>query len=198
MLNRLPRWLLFTLLGLLLVIIVTGLVVMIHSGGVLWYIGWGISALLVIVLIVLISVSAPQLIKLYKFQKYFKAHEEQLKTLPSLLQTGRTQEAMMRFEGMMKHAPDNAYLYYMQAFMLKAGGKLNEALVATDKALALASNDPYLKTMLQQAGGQMGQPTTVDEFKQSLTELRRTLEPRVNSMRERHEKAVAKRKKKSR
>ena len=197
--SRLPRWLLITLLALAVVVLVTGLVLMIRSS-IYWVhlTGFILSGVLIVLLVLFVSFSAPQLIKLYKFQKYFKQHEAQLKLLPSLMQTGRTQEALMRFEGVMKHAPDNAYLYYMRASFLKAGGKLPEAMAAANKALSLIDKDPFLPQMLQQVGGQMGQPTTVAEFREQLEELRRTLTPRVSQMRERHDKAVEKRKRKSR
>lgn len=197
--SRLPRWLIIALIALAVIAVVTGLVFMTRSSGWVALAGWIISGLLIVLIIVFVSVSAPQLIKLYKFQKYFKAHEDQLRLLPSLMQSGRTQEAMMRFDGVMKHAPDNAYLYYMKAFFMKAAGKLPEAMAATTKALSLVDRDPYLQTMLQQVSGQqMGQPSTVAEFKEQLEDLKRSLEPRVNLMRERHDKAVSKRKKKSR
>ena len=199
MLSRLPRWLLITLIAVVLAILITGLVFMSLSGT-YWVHMTGIilTGLLIAVVVIFASVSGPQLYKLYKFQKYFKAHEAQMRMLPTLMQTGRTQEALMRFDGVMKNAPDNAYLLYMHAFFLKAGGKLPEAMNATNKALKLVDRDPYLQAMLQQMGGQMGQPTTVAEFKEQLEELRDSLEPRVNQMRERHQKAISKRKKKSR
>jgi len=196
--SRLPRWLLITLLSIAVVAVVTGLVLMIRHHGVVGLIGWIITGVLIVLLVLFVSFSAPQLIKLYKFQKYFKQHEAQLRLLPALMQSGRTQEALMRFEGVMKHAPDNAYLFFMRASFLKAGGKMPEAMAAANKALSLIDKDPFLPQMLQQVGGQMGQPTTVSEFREQLEELKRGLEPRVNSMRERHEKAVQKRKKKSR
>jgi predicted Zn-dependent protease len=196
--SRLPRWLLITLIAIAVVVVVTGLVIMIHAGHTVGLIGWIITGVLIVLLVLFVSYSAPQLIKLYKFQKYFKAHEAQLKQLPSLMQTGRTQEALMRFEGVMKHAPDNAYLLFMRASFLKAGGKLPEAMASANKALALVDKDPFLPQMLQQVGGQMGQPTTVAEFKEQLQDLRHALEPRVTQMRDRHEKAVSQRKKKSR
>ncbi|HEX2949154.1 MAG TPA: tetratricopeptide repeat protein [Armatimonadota bacterium] len=199
MTSRLPRWLLIVLIAVAVAALVTGLVFMSRSD-IAWvhWTGLILSGVLLALFIIFVVVSGPQLLKLYRFQKYFKAHEAQLRLLPTLMQTGRTQEAMMRFEGVMKHAPDNAYLYYMKAFFLKAAGKLPEAMVATNKALSLVGRDPYLQVMLQQIGGQMGQPTTIDEFKTQLEDLRHSLEPRVSQMRERHDKAVSKRKKKSR
>lgn len=199
MMSRLPRWLQIALLVVVLAAVVTGLVLMSRST-IAWvhWTGLILSGILVGLLILLLVTYAPQLVKLYRFQKYFKAHEAQLRMLPVLMQSGRTQEAMMRFEGVMKHAPDNAYLYYMKAFFARAAGKLPEALSATNKALSLIDRDPNLPLMLQQAGGQMGQPSTVKEFRVQLEELRRSLEPRINEMRERHDKAVSKRKKKSR
>ncbi|HEY3379745.1 MAG TPA: hypothetical protein VGL77_19900 [Armatimonadota bacterium] len=199
MISRIPRWLWIALGVVVLAAVVTGLVFLIRSNtGWVSIVGWTITGLLVAAVILFLSVSAPQLLKLYKLQKYYKANEAQLRMLPSLMQSGRTQEATMRFEGLMKNAPDNAYLYFMKAFFMRSAGKLPEALSAANKALALAKTDSSLPAMLQQVGGQMGQPTTVEGFKTQLEELKSLLEPRVNMMRERREKAVTKRNKKSR
>lgn len=198
--SRFPRWLIITGIVVLVAALVFGIVMLFRSGWMLWGVnaGWfGLGLLIAIIAVVLISV-APSLIRLYKFQKYFKTHEAQLHGLPALMQSGRTQEALMRFESVMKHAPDSAYIYYMRAFFLQAAGKLPEALTSAKKAISLAANDPLLPATLQQVGGQMGQPTTVEGFKEQLEELRRSLEPRVNQMRERREKAAKDRKKKSR
>lgn len=199
MLSRLPRWLLFTLIGIVLTLLVSGIVILTLSGT-YWVrlTGWIIGGLLIGLVVVLASTVGPQLYKLYKFNKYFKTQEAQLRMLPTLMQTGRTQEALARFGEVMKHAPDNAYLQYMHAFFLNTGGKPQEALSAANKALTMVDRDPFLPAMLQQMGGQMGQPTTVADFKSQLYELKESLEPRVNQMRERREKAVSKRKKKSR
>ena len=85
-----------------------------------------------------------------------------------------------------------------RAFYMQSAGKYPEALQSANKALALAATDPLLLPQLQQNAGQMGQPTTIEGFKENLQELRRALEPRVRLMRERREKAVKERKKKSR
>lgn len=162
------------------------------------WVGIGLSILLGALLAVVAVILGPQLYKAFKFQKVFKAHEAQMRLLPGLMQAGRTQEALMHFDNLMKQAPDNAYLFFMHAQFLRAGGKLPEAMNATKKALAMAERDPMLQMTLQQVGGQMGQPTSVKEFKEQAQEMQRSLEPRVSQMRERHEKAVSKRKKKSR
>lgn len=199
MFSRLPRWLLITLIAIAVVVVVAALIFMMRSetSWVHWT-GLILLGVVVALLIITASVLGPQLWKLYKFQKYFKAHEAQMRMLPSLMQTGRTQEALTRFGEVMKHAPDNAYLLYMHAFFLNTGGKPQEALMTANKALALVDRDPFLPAMLQQVGGQMGQPTTVTEFKEQLRDLIESLTPRVSQMRERHQKAVDKRKKKSR
>ncbi len=113
------------------------------------------------------------------------------------MKSGQTQEAMTRFESIMKDAPDSAFLHYTRAFYMQSAGKYPEALQSANKALALAATDPLLLPQLQQNAGQMGQPTTIEGFKENLQELRRALEPRVRLMRERREKAVKERKKKS-
>ena len=193
--SRIPRPLLYALIALAVIAVVTGLVFLIRWNPL---VGWIVTGLIVAALIVVGVTTGPPLYRLYKFQQYFKEHESQLNMLPSLMQTGRVQEALVRFEGVMKEAPDNAYVYYMRAFFLQSAGKLPEALSAANKAKNLVNGDPYLALILQQMGGQMGQPTTVEGFKDQLDELRHTLEPRVQQMRERREKAVTKRKKKSR
>jgi tetratricopeptide (TPR) repeat protein len=198
MTSRLPRWLLITLVSVALLVLIGVLWWLINAGGTQRIVGWVLLGLLLVALIVIASVVAPPLVRLYRFSKYFKKHEDQLRLLPTLLQSGRIQEALIRFEGVMKHAPENAYLYYMRANFLQAAGKLPEALAAANKAMTLVTRDPFLAMILQQMGGQMGQPTTVDEFKEQLELLRRSLEPRVFQMRERRDKAVTKRKKKSR
>jgi predicted Zn-dependent protease len=193
--SRIPRWLLITLIVLVAAGIVTGLVFLFRNENLrLW--GWILTGLLVALIAVFAAVTLPPLLRLYRFQKYFKQHEKQLNLLPGLMQSGRTQEAQMLFDGVMKHAPDNAYLYYMQAFFMQATGKLPQAMTAANKALALVDRDPFLAMMLQQVGGQMGQPTTVDGFREQLEDLRDSLQPRVSQMRERREKAIKKREKK--
>lgn len=197
---RLPRWLGITLL-VLLVVLVLGAAVYGIVRLVLWNSLWGGvgAGLLLAILALLAYFVARPLWKLYKFQQYFSKHEAQLQLLPSLMQSGRTQEAMMRFEGVMKGAPeDSAYIFYMRAFFLQAAGRLPEAMSAATKALNLANTDPFLPMILQQMGGQMGQPSTLDEFKTQVQNLCNTLEPRVSQMRQRREKATEKRKKKSR
>ncbi|MHB9027028.1 MAG: tetratricopeptide repeat protein [Armatimonadota bacterium] len=195
MISRLPRWLLITLIALIAAGIATGLVFLFRNDNLrLW--GWILTGVLVALLAVFAAVTLPPLIRLYRFQKYFKQHEKQLSLLPNLMQSGRTQEAQMLFDGVMKHAPDNAYLLYMQAFFLQAAGKLPQAMSVANKALSLVGRDPFLPMILQQVGGQMGQPTTVEGFREQLEDLRDSLEPRVNQMRERREKAVKKREKK--
>lgn len=200
MTSRFPRWLIITLIVAAVAVIALVDVLLFRSGWRVLNINLGLLflGLIIGIIAIIVATVAPQLIRLYKFQKYFKTHESQLSGLASLMQTGRTQEALMRFESVMKHAPDNAYIYYMRALFNQAAGRLPEALSATNKALSLAPRDPMLQVTLQQVGGQMGQPTTVDGFKEQLEELRRSLEPRVTQMRERREKAAKNRKKKSR
>ena len=194
------RWLIIALIVAVVVVLALIDVLLFRSGwklfGTSW--GWVFLGLIVALLIVVIVIVGPQLLKLYRFQKHFKEHEKQLLTLPSLMKSGHTQEAITRFERMMKDAPDSAFLHYTRAFYMQAAGKYPEALHSANKALSLVSSDPLLLPQLQQNGGQMGQPTTVEGFKEQLEELRRTLEPRVRQMRERREKAVKDRKKKSR
>jgi len=195
MLSRLPRWLLITLAAILAAALIVGLIFLIRADPL---VGWIVTGVILAAIAVIAIVTVPQIYKLYRFQKYFKQHEKDLQMLPGLMQSGHVQDALMRFEGVMKHAPDNAYIYYMRAFFLQSAGKLPEAMSAANKALSLVDRDPSLAMILQQAGGQFGQPTTVEGFKTQLQDLRRTLEPRLNQMRDRREKAVAKRKKKSR
>ena len=201
MLSRMPRWLMLTLLILAVVIVIGGLVLMsISRTPWLHIVGLSLSGLLVALIIILVATQGPQLLKMYRFQRHFKGGggEAMIRSLPTLLEAGRTQEAMMRFDQAMKDAPDMAYMFYMRAMLARGAGKLPEAMAAANKALSLIPNDPTLASSLQQAGGQMGQPRTVDEFRTQLEELRRSLAPRVSAMRERHDKAVSKRKKKSR
>lgn len=199
---RLQRWGSLALIVAAVAILALGDVLLFRSGwklfGVSW--GWLFLGLIVAVLAVAIAIVAPQLIKLYRFQKHLKKHEQQLLTLPSLMKAGHTEEAMARFERMMqdKDAQDSAFLHYMRAFYMQSVGKNAEALHSANKALSLATSDPLLLPQLQQNGGQMGQPTTIAGFKEQLEDLRRTLEPRVRQMRERRERAAKERKKKSR
>ena len=196
---KMQRWYIIALIVAAVAVIALLDVLLFHSGslfGISW--GWLFLGLIVGVLAVAAAIVAPQLIKLYRFQKHFKEHEKQLQTLPSLMQSGHTQEAIARFEHMMKDAPDSAFLHYTRAFYMQAAGRSAEALQSANKALALAAKDPLLLPQLQQNGGQMGQPTTIEGFKEKLEDLRRSLEPRVRQMRERREKAVKERKKKSR
>jgi len=173
----------------------TGLVFMIRWNPV-W--GWITTGIILGLIAVLAAINIPPLLKLYKFQKYFKEHESALLGLAGLMQSGRVAEATARFESVMKEAPDNAYVHYMRAFFLYQVGKLPESMSAASRALSLADKDPYLPMLLQQAGGQYGQPTNLRDFKEKLEDLRDTLEPRLNMMRERRAKAVERRKKKSR
>ena len=195
MLSRLPRWALITLLALLVIGLAVGIYFLFRWSPLA---GWIATGVLIAVIALFAATTVPQLYRLYKFNKYFKQHESALNMLPGLMSTGRVQEAMVRFEGVMKNAPDNAYMLYMRAFFLKAAGQLPEAMSAANKALSLVDRDPSLPIILQQQAGQMGQPTTIDGFKEQLNELRGSLEPRVNQMRERRHKAAEKRKKKSR
>ena len=201
--SRLPRWLLLTLIVLGVVIVVSGLVtgsVLLIRSPVPWQslVGWAILGLLAVTIAVIVWSALPPLIKLYRFQRYFKKHEAELSSLPGLVQGGRMQEALVRFESVMKRAPENAYFFYMRAYFLQAAGKLPDALSAANRALTMVDRDQLLPLILQQLGGQMGQPTTVAGFKEQLETLRRSLEPRVSQIRERREKAVSRRKKKSR
>jgi len=196
MFARMPAWVKITLLAVALIALGTGIYFLFTQVSVIA--GWIVLGVLIAVVAIVAITMVPPLYKLYRFQKYFKQHEKDLNMLPSLMQTGHVQDALVRFEGVMKHAPDNAYIYYMRAFFLQSAGKLPEAMSAANKALSLVPKDPFLPMMLQQSGGQFGQPTTVEGFKEQLEELRSSLEPRLNQMRDRREKAVAKRKKKSR
>ena len=193
--SRFPRWLIITLIAVAVAAVAAGLFFLFRFDKLSGFI---VAGLLAVAIGIFAVVTVPPLYKLNKFQKYLKKNEAQLNMLPSLMQSGRVQEAVTRFEAVMKHAPENAYIYYMRAFFLNTAGKQPEAMSAATKALALAGKDPFLPMILQQAGGQMGQPATVKEFKEQLEELRDKLEPRLQQMRDRREKAATKRKKKSR
>lgn len=199
MLSRLPRWLIITLISLVVAVVIGGsiLMVVLGSGWVAWA-GWVIIGIIVLAVILFSIYGLPQLIKLYRFQKYYKANEANIKNLGNMVQSGRAAGALQQFDGVMKHAPDSAYMLYMHALLLQSAGKHIEALSAANKAIDLISKDPMLPAQLKEMAGQMGQPTTVEEFRQQVEDLRRSLEPRVSQMRERHQKAVSKRKKKSR
>jgi hypothetical protein len=160
--------------------------------------GWLFVLLLIGVLSFLAYKFVPMFVQYYKFNKYYKANEEALKNLPRMLQNQRSAGAVMQFDNLMQNAPDSAYIYYMKAFFYQSSGRLGEALSSARKALAMADKDMLLPMILQQSGGQMGQPTTLSEFKASLTEMCAVLEPKVSDTRQRREKAVEKRKKKSR
>jgi len=196
MFARLPAWVKIALLALAVVAVGFGIYLLFTRVNPI--VGWIVLGVLIAAIAAIAITTVPQLYRLYRFQKYFKKHEKDLNMLPSLMQSGHVQDALVRFEGVMKHAPENAYIYYMRAFFLQSAGKLPEAMSAANKALSLVNRDPFLAMMLQQTGGQFGQPTTVQAFKEQLEDLRRGLEPRLNQMRDRREKAVAKRKKKSR
>jgi len=197
MFAKMPAWVKIALLALVVIAIGVGIYFLFTK--VSPTVGWIVLGVLIAAIAIVAITTVPPLLKLYRFQKYFKQHEKELSMLPGLLQSGHQQDAVARFEGVMKNAPaDNAYLFYMRAFFLQSVGKLPEAMSAANKALALVSRDPFLPMILQQSGGQFGQPTTVEGFKQQLEELRSNIEPRLNQMRDRRVKAVAKRKKKSR
>lgn len=197
MLSRLPRWLLITLFVLLVVVLVGGLIALSVNESTRT-VGLVASGVVVAVLIIMAIAVGPQLYRMYRFSKHLKAHEDQLNALPSLMQAGRTQEALARFDNVMKDAPDNAYIMYMKIHFLEAAGKWSEALTAANKALDLAGKDASLQMTLQQMGGQMGQPTTVEGFKAQVRAKIDELKPRVTEIRQRREKAAKERKKKSR
>ncbi len=142
------RWLIIAAIVAVVAVIVLGDVLLFHAGwkvpgiNVNW--GWFLLGLILMVLVVVIVSIAPQLYKIYRFQKYFKAHEKQLQGLPALMQSGHTQEALLRFESVIKDAPESAYLFYMRAFFMQSAGKIPEALFSANKALALASKDTAL------------------------------------------------------
>ena len=185
----------YTLIGLAVLVLV-GLIIFLYHVNVLA--GSIVTGLLVVLLAGIGLTVGPQLYKLYKFQKYFKGHEDTLKLLGTLMAAGRTQEAVMRMEDLMKNAPENAYTQFMRAMFLNSAQKFPEAMSAASRALTLAKNDPMLPAMLQEMKGQPGLPGSIDEFNTQMEELRSSLEPRVNQMRQRREKAQAQRKKKSR
>ncbi len=161
------------------------------AGGIWVFILLGIISFLAIKFV-------PMFVQYFKFNKYYKANEEALKNLPRMLQNQRSAGAVMQFDNLMQNAPDSAYIYYMKAFFYQTSGKFGEALSSARKALAMADKDMLLPMILQQSGGQMGQPTTLSEFKEQLTGMCAMLEPKVSDTRLRREKAVEKRKKKSR
>jgi len=195
MFARLPAWVKITLAALVVLALAALVFFLFRVSPIA---GWIFLGVLIAAIAVIAITTVPQLYKLYRFQKYFKQHEKDLNMLPGLMQTGHVQDALIRFEGVMKHAPENAYIYYLRAFFLQSAGKLPEAMSAANKALNLVNRDPSLPMILQQNAGQMGQPTTVEGFKEQLEEMRRGLEPRLHQMRTRREQAQAKRKKKSR
>ena len=199
MLSRLPRWLLISIIVAAVVIVVGGAILLVVLGqGWVELVGWIILGILLVAVIVFSIYGLPQLIKLYRFQKYYKANEANIKNLGNMVQSGRTSGALMQFDDVMKHAPDSAYMFYMRALLLQSTGKHIEAIASANKALAMIGKDPMLAAQLKELSGQMGQPSTVEEFRVKVEELKSTLEPRVTQMRERHQKAVSKRKKKSR
>ncbi len=160
--------------------------------------GWIGVGVIVVVLAILAIVYLPPVFRWMRFQKTFKKFEGQLQQLPTLMMAGRTQQALLLFEEAMKEAPENAYTYYLRARFNERAGKLPEALAAANKALSLAGSDPFLPVILQQVGGQAGQPATVAEFRRQTEEMRGALEPRVNMVRQQKERAKKDRKKKSR
>ena len=197
--SKLPRWLLISIIVVALGALITGLVFLISSE-VTWmqWTGLILSGVLVIAIVVLATTIGPQLIKLYKFQKKMNAEDGNLRGLEGLLMQGKVHEATLRFNRLMKDAPDSAYLYYMKAMFMKQTGNNLEAYDAAKNALKFSSTDASLQASLQQTGGQMGQPTTVTEFKAQLKEIIAELEPKIKLQQAKKEKAVQKRKKKSR
>jgi tetratricopeptide (TPR) repeat protein len=182
------------------------LAVLLIAGLITWFflMGWTLAAWIVLGLIIALVVGlfaafGPPLIRWYKFQKSFKKYEKQFQQLPSLMMAGRTPQALMLFEELMKDAPESAYFYYLRAMFTERAGKLPEALAAVNKAITLSRSDPLLPAILQEYSTQMpGQPATVEEFRRQLDELKASLEPRVNAVRQRKAQAAVKRKKKSR
>lgn len=191
----LPRWQQIAILAAALLLIAAGLYFLIRWNA---WAGWIATGLVIAALLIVGIPIGYQLYTLHKFQKYFSKHEGTLNMLAPLLQSGRTQEALLRFEGVMKNAPENAYFTYMRAVFLQRAGKLPEALDAAERAMTLIKSDPLLPAILQQTGGQYGQPGTLEEFRGQLQDLQQSLKPRVDQMRQRREKAISQRKKKSR
>ena len=207
--SKLPRWLLILILVVVLGALITGIVFLIGSPT-QWMHFTGIALAIVLggTIIGLAYMTLPQLIKLYKFNKKMSANEDDLRALGGLLQQqgdlfmpgsgSKVHEATVKFNRLMKDAPDNAYFYYMRAaFMMRAGNN-QDAYDAAKSALKLASTDSSLSVLLQQAEGQVGQPTTVAEFKTQMKEMIAELEPKIRQQQAKKEKAVQKRKKKSR
>ena len=197
--SKLPRWLLISLIVIAVGAIVTGLVFLIRSE-VTWmyWTGLILAFLIVAIIIAVATTLGPQLFKLYKFQKKLNTEESSFRSLEGLLQQGKVHEATLRFNHLMKDAPDNAYLFYMKAMFMRQAGQTLEAYDAAKNALKFANTDQSLTASLQQVGGQMGQPTTVAEFKTQVKAIIAELEPKIKEMKAKKEKAVQKRKKKSR
>lgn len=160
--------------------------------------GWIVVGIIVVVLGVLAYMYLPPLFQWMRFQKKFKKYEGQMGQMSNMLMANRTQQADLLFEEVTKDAPESAYFYYMRAMFKSRAGKLPEALAAVNKAIAMIKTDAFLPVILQQAGNQPGQPSTVSEFRRMAEELKDDLEPRVTSVRQQKEKAKKDRKKKSR
>ena len=197
--NKLPRWLLIAIIIIGVTGIVTGLVFMIRSGtGWVHWTGLILTLVLIAIIISLVTYLGPQLYKLYKFQKKLNNEESGFRELESMLAQGRVHEATQKFKYIMKDAPDSAYIYYMKAVFLKNTGNNVEAYKAAKSALGLANTDASLNASLEQGAGQMGLPTTKAEFKIMLRDMIAELEPKVKEQQTKKEKAVQKRKRKSR
>jgi len=201
--SKLPRWLLITLISVGLGGIITGLVFMIRSS-IVWvnWTGLILIMLLVALAIVLATYIVPQLRKAHQMKKFIENMpdpEATSRSLESLAQQGKAHEATLRFNQMMKDAPDNAYLYYMKAMFMRNVGNTVEAYEAAKSALSLTSdNDPSLSAMIQESASQPGMPSTVSEFRAQLKSIISDLEPKIKEINARKEKAVQKRKRKSR
>ena len=199
MASKLPRWLIITLIALALLVLIGGNILLYHLKFPYGLIFGGLLTMAMLAVVIgLATLYGPMLWRYYKFSKYYKENEDTLRQLPHLMQQHRSMAAQSQFEGIMKNAPEGAYIYFMKAFFYQSSEQFPEALYAAKRALALAGNDQMLPILLQQAGGEMGQPKTVAEFKEQMERLVDSLQPRVTQMRQRREKSIEKRKKKSR
>jgi len=198
--NKLPRWLLISVLVVAVCALITGLVFMIRSDTP--WVHWTgvIVAFVVIAIIIFIATTfGPKLIKLYKFQKHLSNREDDFRSIYGLANQGKAHEAAARFNSLMKGAPDSAYIYYMKAVFMKNTGNMKDSYDAAKNALYFADRDPSLAAQLQQGASQLpGQPTTLAEFKAELQVIIAELEPKMKEIQLKKEKAVQKRKKKSR
>jgi hypothetical protein len=199
MFQKLPRWGQITLLalGALIVLGLLGLGVYAMSA---WLHIWGLLISLAILggLGAVLYVSLKPLLKYYQFSKKAPQHEALMRQLPGLLQAGRTQEAIARFDDVMNDAPENAYFFYLRAYFFRGVQKQSEALSAAKKALTLMKSDALLAEMIKQGAAQPGAPGSTQEFRENLEQLIDDIEPRLHASRQRREKARADRKKKSR